>query len=1228
MIRDLKAASHLSGGGVMVEDSAGVQYRAFTLLYSWVADHPESSKITCTMACNSHHPCSLCLAEKEGLDEMNFELTQQPTDKKRLDEQDETIVPRNVEEHRAMMQVLPLIINLPGREDIRTAIVKMVEWYKEFIRAEYHTDESLERMKDATINLPELGSHALSPALFPCSVLMLSPLPCFPARFSCSFLLCFAARACPAGRRVLTKTHKKMVLGDITDSVFRSYVLTVGEPAMSAMVLRLRRAGINTQVLQVLNRSYGYAIFSHCRRIHPLQPPFPLSCMLSTHSSPASPSPACFPPTPAPLPTLLHAFHSLQPRFPLSCMLSTHSSPPSPLLHAFHSLQPRFPLSCMLSTHSSPASPSPACFPPTPAPLPPLLHAFHPLQPPFPLSCMLSTHSSPPSPSHACFPPTPAHLPPLLHAFHSLQPRFPLSCMLSTHSSPASPSPACFPPTPAPLPPLLHAFHPLQPPFPLSCMLSTHSSPPSPSPACFPLTPAPLPPLLHAFHPLQPPVPLSCMLSTHSSPPSPSPACFPPTPAPRPPLLHAFHPLQPPFPLSCMLSTHSSPPSPSPACFPLTPAPLPHLLHAFHLLQPRFPLSCMLSTHSSPASHSPACFPPTPAPLPPLLHAFHPLQPPFPLSCMLSTQSSPPSPSPACFPLTPAPLPPPLHAFHSLQPRFPLSCMLSTHSSPASPSPACFSLTPAHLPPLLHAFHSLQPRFPLSCMLSTHSSPASPSPACFPPTPAPFPLSCMLSTHSSPPSSSPKCFSTHSSPWPISPFSLCSPPPLSLLSHFLGSCSWFQVHTALAIPPHDKMEWTSRGQFVKASPGEKIFSSVAINPAGKGSPWYGCCLVLFHYNKDGELRRGAYVEYYTEDKRLCPSTGCKHLLPIEGEDDFAVIDVDCILSLVHIVPSCEDDEVEVVFAGTACDAIRSSAQQLLQRLATTSKDAFNNFELAVASDENYTMPRDGTRHALTSHVVNNFNYLNDGFQPTMQSLFGAGSNIFSDNMKRAFAVLYTNLVERKSKQYDNAALSEFFLMNNAHYIVERVINGNLKDVVGEEWIYQQRGIVEKHAKAYLRITSKASQKLQLSLSLAYACQIFELLKPEGPSEEGMEGIARRNTVKEKFDAFNALRAVRVEDCYLIPSLPSVSVSPFSPFPLQVPHVIVTFEELHRSQCLNRMQCMWKIPDPFRVFNATFEELHRTQCMWKIPDPKLQSALQQRISKDLLPAYRSFLQRCT
>ncbi|CAI5484388.1 unnamed protein product [Closterium sp. Yama58-4] len=239
-------------------------------------------------------------------------------------------------------------------------------------------------------------------------------------------------------------------------------------------------------------------------------------------------------------------------------------------------------------------------------------------------------------------------------------------------------------------------------------------------------------------------------------------------------------------------------------------------------------------------------------------------------------------------------------------------------------------------------------------------------------------------------------------------------------------------------------------------------------------------------------------------------------------------------------------QVEVVFAGPACEPIRGSAQQLLQRLATAAKEAFNNFELAVASDENYSMPRDGTRHALTSHVVNNFNLLNEGFQPTMQSLFGSGSSIFIETTKRVFAALYANLVERKSTQYDDAALGHFFLMNNVHYIVERVIKFELNEVVGKDWVDQQRCIVQQHAVAYLRVSWS---------------KIHSLLKPAGLLDDGLESIARRNAVKERL----------------------------------------------------------------RVFNATFEELHRTQRMWKIPVPELRTALQQKISKDLLPKYRSFLQ---
>ncbi|CAI7753991.1 unnamed protein product [Closterium sp. NIES-54] len=53
-----------------------------------------------------------------------------------------------------------------------------------------------------------------------------------------------------------------------------------------------------------------------------------------------------------------------------------------------------------------------------------------------------------------------------------------------------------------------------------------------------------------------------------------------------------------------------------------------------------------------------------------------------------------------------------------------------------------------------------------------------------------------------------------------------------------------------------------------------------------------------------------------------------------------------------------------------------------------------------------------------------------------------------------------------------------------------------------------------------------------------------------------------------------------------------------------------------------------LKERFRVFNATFEELHRSQCMWKIPDPELRSAVQLQIAEVLLPAYRAFVQRYT
>ncbi|CAI5974098.1 unnamed protein product [Closterium sp. NIES-64] len=50
-------------------------------------------------------------------------------------------------EHRAMMQIVPLVAHLPGHEDIARVVILFNEWYRAYFRVAYHTEASLD---DAT----------------------------------------------------------------------------------------------------------------------------------------------------------------------------------------------------------------------------------------------------------------------------------------------------------------------------------------------------------------------------------------------------------------------------------------------------------------------------------------------------------------------------------------------------------------------------------------------------------------------------------------------------------------------------------------------------------------------------------------------------------------------------------------------------------------------------------------------------------------------------------------------------------------------------------------------------------------------------------------------------------------------------------------------------------------------------------------------------------------------
>ncbi|CAI5476576.1 unnamed protein product [Closterium sp. Yama58-4] len=121
-----------------------------------------------------------------------------------------------------------------------------------------------------------------------------------------------------------------------------------------------------------------------------------------------------------------------------------------------------------------------------------------------------------------------------------------------------------------------------------------------------------------------------------------------------------------------------------------------------------------------------------------------------------------------------------------------------------------------------------------------------------------------------------------------------------------------QVHTALAIPPHDCMDRGDKGQIIKASPSEQKFSHVQIEGEGD-QVWYGRCLMLFHFtDATQQVVRRALVKYYTELESVCPVTGCRRLRLTTGRDDYAVLEVDSILGLAHIVPSFTQPEIYLV----------------------------------------------------------------------------------------------------------------------------------------------------------------------------------------------------------------------------------------------------------------------------------------------------------------------------
>ncbi|BBM98606.1 exocyst complex component 7 [Marchantia polymorpha subsp. ruderalis] len=242
-------------------------------------------------------------------------------------------------------------------------------------------------------------------------------------------------------------------------------------------------------------------------------------------------------------------------------------------------------------------------------------------------------------------------------------------------------------------------------------------------------------------------------------------------------------------------------------------------------------------------------------------------------------------------------------------------------------------------------------------------------------------------------------------------------------------------------------------------------------------------------------------------------------------------------------------EIEAIFTGEGCTKVRSEAAGILMRLGEAARGTFAEFENAIHRDTSRTPVPGGAVHPLTRYVMNYIRFLFD-YTETLKQLFGdkkkevpkllgeetngvadflGDDDKAKNNEKSPLAVqtiwithvLESNL-DGKSKLYKDLSLTYLFLMNNVHYIVQKVKNSEVRGLLGDDWVRKHNSMVRQHATSYQR---------------AAWGKVLSCLRDEGIHATGSaaSGVSRV-VLKDRFKSFNAAfeDVHKVQSSWIIP----------------------------------------------------------------------------------------------
>lgn len=194
--------------------------------------------------------------------------------------------------------------------------------------------------------------------------------------------------------------------------------------------------------------------------------------------------------------------------------------------------------------------------------------------------------------------------------------------------------------------------------------------------------------------------------------------------------------------------------------------------------------------------------------------------------------------------------------------------------------------------------------------------------------------------------------------------------------------------------------------------------------------------------------------------------------------------IDMYEALANLIP-----DIDALFAEEVGSFLRVEFSELLSILGVSVKATFLAFGDRVASNPSLTPFPNGGVHHLTKYVMNYIKLLAE-YGDTLNLILdqdwepfdhqgvkvevGQSSPTFmccpmASQLRSVTSMLERNL-DCKSHLYKDVCLKHIFMMNNIHYMVQKVKYSDLRTYFGDQWIRIHNAKFQKHATIYERAT--------------------------------------------------------------------------------------------------------------------------------------------------------------